>query len=123
MYRYLRGDASEAESEAEKQIDYRLEEYLLQADDTDLIYDMSSLNDRPADHRFDPFCQELQVFLDEKQLYTRGDKLNICICRLQFLLRVLGVILQVDIHQIHQFPQHHGSDSISGHQIHTIEQP
>ena len=43
----------------------RVASFLLESDDTDLIYDLRSKNGRPHDTSLDPLWSELQKYLDD----------------------------------------------------------
>ncbi|KAK3097052.1 hypothetical protein FSP39_005923 [Pinctada imbricata] len=65
VYRYLTQDSAAAESGHQAEVDNRVAEFLLQADDTGLFYDLRRYNGRPKNEALDPFWEEAQKYFDE----------------------------------------------------------
>lgn len=65
LYRFLTQDSAAAESKNQSEVDARVCEFLLTADETGLFYDLRKLNGRPKDEKLNPFWDELQKYLDD----------------------------------------------------------
>ena len=52
-------------SQKEEEVDKRLVNFILESNDTDLLWDLRKLNGRPKNPAFDPFWHELQKYIDE----------------------------------------------------------
>ena len=65
IWSYLCSEVGSAENTAEEEVNERVASFLLESDDTDLIYDLRSKNGRPHDTSLDPFWSELQKYLDD----------------------------------------------------------
>jgi hypothetical protein len=64
-YHFLTQDSSAAENSSQAEVDERVVDFLMNADDPMLFYDMRRNNGRPKDERLKPFWTELQKYLDE----------------------------------------------------------
>ena len=64
IFRELTEDCSAPLSFKEAEID-RVAQFILSADDTDLISDLRSLNGQPGSTKFDTFWDECQKFFDK----------------------------------------------------------
>ena len=60
MWRTLTKDSSAAETSAEVEVDIKVIEFLLAADDPVLIYDLRANNGCHKNQAYDPFWDELQ---------------------------------------------------------------
>ncbi|CAG2219397.1 PIP5K [Mytilus edulis] len=65
VFRFLTQDSSSAETSQQSEVDERVCEFLLTADETNLFYDLRKLNGRPRDENLNPFWDELQRYLDD----------------------------------------------------------
>ena len=65
IYKSLMADCSAAASAAEKSIDDRVAEALLNLDDPSFIYDLRQLNGNPGSSKFDVFWEELGYYIEE----------------------------------------------------------
>lgn len=65
VYRFLTQDASAAESTKQSQVDDRVVQFLLNADEPGLFYDLRHQNGRLADENLNPFWDELKKYLEE----------------------------------------------------------
>ena len=64
IYRFTTDDESAGSSQKEEEVDNRLVNFLLESNDTDLLWDLRKLNGRPKNPAFDPFWQEIQKYKD-----------------------------------------------------------
>jgi hypothetical protein len=65
VFRFLTNDSAAAESKNQSEVDDRVAEFLLDADDAHLFYDLRKLNGRPHDTSLNPFWEELGKYLDD----------------------------------------------------------
>ena len=65
IYKSLMADCSAAASAAEKSIDDRVAEALLNLDNLSFIYDLRQLNGNPGSSKFDVFWEELRYYIEE----------------------------------------------------------
>ena len=66
MYMYLTEFEYQANSANAAEVDERFMKFLLESEDSDLIFDMRKNNGRPAEEKFKLFWKELNKYLDEK---------------------------------------------------------
>ena len=77
MWMKLTQDPSSSETSAE--VDIKVIEVLLAADDPVLIFDLRANNERHKNKAYDPFWDELQPFLDEQSVVNgrcHGEELH-----------------------------------------------
>ena len=65
IYRFTTNDESAGSSQKEVEVDKRLINFILESNDTDLLWDLRKLNGRPQNPAFNPFWEELQKYIDE----------------------------------------------------------
>ena len=65
IYRFTADDESARSSQKEEDDDKCLVNFILESNDTDLLWDLRKLNGHPKNPAFDPFWQELQKYIDE----------------------------------------------------------
>lgn len=65
VFRFLTQDSSAAKTSTQSEVDERVCEFLLTADETNLFYDLRKLNGRPKDENLNPFWDELQRYLGD----------------------------------------------------------
>ena len=66
MFNFLNPFEFRSETQEQEETDLRVCRFLLEGQDSDLIYDLRKNNGHPADPKFDAFWEELQKYLDEK---------------------------------------------------------
>ncbi|VDI23114.1 Hypothetical predicted protein [Mytilus galloprovincialis] len=66
MYRFLTNDDTASESSLQENVDIRVIESIMDADDPDLLYDLRKHNGNPKCEDLEPFWKELESFLNEK---------------------------------------------------------
>ena len=65
MHQFLTGDGSAPNDKIQSEVDKRLCDFLLLADDPDLVFDLRKHNGKPHNKDFDQFWEELGKYLDE----------------------------------------------------------
>ena len=65
MYKSLTGDSSASSCSAEREVDNRVVEALLNLDDPEIMLDMRELNGNPKLTRFDVYRGELAQYLED----------------------------------------------------------
>ena len=63
IYRFTTDDESAGSSQKKEEIDKRLVNFILESNDTDLLWDLRKLNGRQKNPAPDPFWQELQKYI------------------------------------------------------------
>ena len=66
MFYFLTEFERQSTNSKEAEIDERLMKFLLQSEESDLIWDLRKNNCRPNDEQLDPFWKEMDKFLQEK---------------------------------------------------------
>ena len=65
IYRFATDDESAGSSQKEEEVDQHLVNFILESNDTDLLWDLRKLNSHPKKKTFDSFWHELQKYIHE----------------------------------------------------------
>ena len=120
IYRFATDDESAGSSQKEEEVDQHLVNFILESNDTDLLWDLRKLNSHPKKKTFDSFWHELQKYIHEFAAVDERKHSDILYLPVATSIENISQIFWIDILWDLQHHPFHGYIWISAHPVSII---